>query len=122
MQNLWTLEIMTMLVLKLSLLIKIDVKLDGGKKMWIIIYIKISMSKTLIYLLCIFVKDASLCGWRAVMESQSTKGLFSTSEKEEHTNMLELKAILFGLKVLTKGFTKPHEKVLSDNSLTKLVQ
>ena len=113
---------MTMLVLKRSLLIKIDVKLDGGKKMCIIIYIKISMSQTLIYLLYIFVKDASLCGWRSVMESQSAKDLFSTSEKEEHTNMLELKAILFGLKVLTKGFTKPHEKVLSDNSLTKLVQ
>ena len=53
-------------------------------------------------------KDASLCDWGAVMESQSTKDLFSTSEKKEHTNMLELKAILFGLKALTKGFTKPH--------------
>ena len=67
-------------------------------------------------------KDASLCDWGAVMESQSRKDLFSTSEKKEYTNTLELKAILFGLKALTKGFTKPHEKVLSDNSLTKLIQ
>ena len=61
-------------------------------------------------------KDVSWCGWGAVMESQSAKTIFSTSEKKEHTNILGMKAILFGLKALVKGFTKPHIKVLSDNS------
>ena len=35
---------------------------------------------------------------------------------KEHINVLELKAILFGLKVLGKGLTKVYIKVLTDNS------
>ena len=61
-------------------------------------------------------EDVSWCGWGAVMKSQSAKTIFSTSEKKEHTNILEMKAFLFGLKALVKGFTKPHIKMLSDNS------
>ena len=49
------------------------------------------------------------------MESQSTGGLFSTSEMKKHINGLELKAILFGLKTLEKGLTKVYIKVLTDN-------
>ena len=60
--------------------------------------------------------DASSYGWDEVMESQSTGGLFSTPEMKEHINVLELKAILFGLKALAKGLTKVHIKVLTDNS------
>ena len=50
------------------------------------------------------------------MESNSTGDLFATSEMKEHINLLELKAILFGLKALAKGLTKIHIKVLTDNS------
>ena len=61
--------------------------------------------------------DASSYGWVAVMEPNSTGGLFSTSEMKEYINVLELKAILFGLKTLAKGLTKIHIKVLTDNSV-----
>ena len=60
--------------------------------------------------------DVSSYGLGAVMESNSTGGLFSTSEMKEHINVLELKAILFGLKALAKGLTKIQIKVLTDNS------
>ena len=60
--------------------------------------------------------DASSYVWGAVMKSQLTRGLFSTSEMKEHINVLGLKAILFGLKTFTKGLTKVHIKVLTDNS------
>ena len=60
--------------------------------------------------------DASSYRWGAVMESQSTGGLFSTSEMKEHINVLELKAILFGSKAVAKSLTKVHIKVLTDNS------
>ena len=59
--------------------------------------------------------NASSYAWGAVMESQSTGGLFSTSEMKKHINVLELKAILFGLKTLAKGQTKVYTKVLTDN-------
>ena len=62
------------------------------------------------------ITDASSSGWGAVMESNSLGDLFSTSEMKEHINVLELKAILFGLKALGKGLTKIHIKVLTDNS------
>ena len=43
------------------------------------------------------------------MESKSTCGLFSILEKNDHTDFLELKAVLLGLKLT-------HIKVLCDNS------
>ena len=49
------------------------------------------------------------------MESQSMGGLSSTSEMKKHINVLELKAIVFGLKSLAKGLTKVYIKVLADN-------
>ena len=44
--------------------------------------------------------DASLNGWGAVMSSSSTERLFSDEETQDQDqiNVLELKAILFGLK------------------------
>ena len=42
--------------------------------------------------------DASLNGWGAVMSSSSTGRLFSDEETQDQINVLELKAILFGLK------------------------
>ena len=59
--------------------------------------------------------NASSYAWGAVMESQSIGGLSSTSEMKKHINVLELKAILFGLKTLAKGQTKVYIKVLTDN-------
>ena len=64
---------------------------------------------------CITTK-ASSYGWGVVIESQSRGGLFSTFEIKENINVLELKAILFGLKALGKGLTKVHIYVLADNS------
>ena len=46
--------------------------------------------------------DASLNGWGAVMGSSSTGGLFSDEETQNHINVLELKAILFGLESLAR--------------------
>ena len=50
------------------------------------------------------------------MESQSIRDLFSTSEMNEHTNVTELKVILFGSKALAKILTEVHAKVLTDKS------
>ena len=60
--------------------------------------------------------DASSYGWGAVMDFNSTGSLFSTSEMKGNINVLELKAILFGLKALAKGLTNIHIKVLTENS------
>ena len=50
------------------------------------------------------------------MESKSTGGPFSTLEKGEHMNVVELKAELFGLKSLAKDLKSIHIKRLFDNS------
>lgn len=50
------------------------------------------------------------------MESKSTGGPFSTLEKGEHMNVVELKAELFGLKSLAKDLKSTHIKRLFDNS------
>ena len=60
--------------------------------------------------------DASLNGWGAVMGSSSTGGLFSEEETQDHINVLELKAILFGLKSLACHIQLAHIKILCDNS------
>ena len=60
--------------------------------------------------------DASLNGWGAVMGSSSTGGLYSEEETQDHINVLELKAILFGLKSLARHIWLAHIKILCDNS------
>lgn len=65
--------------------------------------------------LCI-TTDASSYGWGAVMGQTSTGGLFSINEKEGHINVLELKAILFGLQSLARDISNSHIKILTDNS------
>ena len=50
------------------------------------------------------------------MDSSSTGNLFSTSEMKENIKVLELKAMLFGLKALAKGLTNIHIKMLTENS------
>ena len=60
--------------------------------------------------------DASLNGWGAVMGSSSTGGLFSDEETQNHINVLELKAILFGLESLARHIRLAHIRILCDNS------
>ena len=56
--------------------------------------------------------DASLNGWGAVMGSSSTGGLFSDEETQNHINVLELKAILFGLESLARHIRLAHIEIL----------
>ena len=60
--------------------------------------------------------DASLNGWGAVMGSSSTGGLFSDEETQNHINVLELKAILFGLESLARHMRLAHIRILCGNS------
>ena len=60
--------------------------------------------------------DASLTGWGAVTEYNKCGGLFSKEESKLHINVLELKAILFGLKSLLSNTSNCCIKILSDNS------
>ena len=62
--------------------------------------------------------DSSLNGWGAVMVmgSSSTGGLFSDEETQNHITVLELKAILFGLKSLARHTQLAHIKILRENS------
>ena len=50
------------------------------------------------------------------MGSSSTGGLFSDEETQNHINVLELKAILFGLESLARDIRLSHIKILCDNS------
>ena len=46
--------------------------------------------------------DASTFGWGATLNSIRTRGALSYEESLEHINVLELTAVLFGLKSLIK--------------------
>ena len=52
--------------------------------------------------------DASSYGWGASCNSETCGGHFSTTEKELHKNILELKAALFGMKSFYKEATNQH--------------
>ena len=60
--------------------------------------------------------DASLLGWGAVMRDKSVGGRWSEIEKEEHINVLEMKAILLGLKSFFKDIKNVDILVKSDNT------
>ena len=59
--------------------------------------------------------DASLEGWGAHRGDLSTGGRWTTLEAEDHINVLELQAILFGLKSLCKE-DGVHIRVMTDNT------
>ena len=59
--------------------------------------------------------DASTFGWGATLNSIRTGGELSYEESLEHINVLELIAVLFGLKSLIKR-TNKHVKILCDNT------
>ena len=60
--------------------------------------------------------DASSTGWGAVYNNLSTGGVFTSDETISHINVLELKAVLFGLQSLCKNLRNTHIKVLVDNT------
>ena len=67
--------------------------------------------------------DACLTGWGATKDGISTGGMFSEAEKgtsrdKTHINILEAKAVLFGLKSLCDNSFAKHIKILSDNTAT----
>ena len=62
--------------------------------------------------------DASLLGWGAVVEDQSTGGRWTENESELHINVLELKAVLFGLKAFYRQARNTDILVKSDNTVT----
>ena len=62
--------------------------------------------------------DASKSRWGA---EETTGGQFALDESLLHIDVLELKAVLFGLKILCSHLRKTHIKVLSDNTQLQCV-
>ena len=62
--------------------------------------------------------DACSTGWGACRAGNRTGGLFLEEEMDSHINILEAKAVLFGLKALCSNEVGSHIKILSDNSAT----
>ena len=60
--------------------------------------------------------DASMLGWGAVCNTVSTGGFFTEESQACHINVVELKAVLFGLKALCGEVYNVHIKVLADNT------
>jgi len=60
-------------------------------------------------------------GWGAVYEHKKTGGLWSLAEQQFHTNYLEMKAVLLGLRSLCSEVSNKHIRVQSDNTLTTVV-
>jgi len=60
--------------------------------------------------------DASTIGWGAVIKEISTEGQFTILEREQHINVLELKAALFGLQALCHNVYNTHILLKVDNT------
>ena len=60
--------------------------------------------------------DASNAGWGPHLDHVSTGGLWSHVEKQLHTNMLELKAVILALKHFSKQCGRKQVLVASDNT------
>ena len=60
--------------------------------------------------------DACPTGWGAVTDVVKTNGLFHINEQSTHINILELKAVLFGLKSLMDDVSNLYIKVSCDNT------
>ena len=60
--------------------------------------------------------DASKSSWGAIYDKESTVEQFAPDESLLHINVLELKAVLFGLKSLCSHLRQIHIQVLSDNT------
>ena len=62
------------------------------------------------------ITDASQEGWGAVLGGQSTGGRWSLTEKSCHINVLEMKAVLFGLKSFCKNDFEEEILIKTDNT------
>lgn len=60
--------------------------------------------------------DASLKGWGAFYDNESTGGRWSEMECKQHINVLELKAAFFALKAFCHKFKNKHIQIFIDNT------
>lgn len=60
--------------------------------------------------------DSSIKAWGAIRDNISTGGNWTVEEQEEHINVLELKAIEFGLKSLCPEVENSHIRLKCDNT------
>lgn len=60
--------------------------------------------------------DASLDGWGAVINGESTGGRWDSHENKLHINILELKAVFFALKSQCRHYTFEHIRIRSDST------
>ena len=60
--------------------------------------------------------DVSKSGWDAIFDKEATSGHFAPDESLLHINVVELKAVSFGLKSLRSHLRQTHINVLSDNT------
>ena len=61
--------------------------------------------------------DASLSGWGAKLNDTTTGGQWASHDMD-HINVLELKAVLFGLQSLCGDMNNVHIRIRSDNTTT----
>lgn len=59
--------------------------------------------------------DASRSGWGTLCNNQGARGFWQESEREEHINILELKAAFFALKTFAKYLKNYHVLLKIDN-------
>lgn len=59
--------------------------------------------------------DASKKGWGAVLSSTTTGGQWKSEELDCHINLLEIKAVFFGLESLCKDVKDTHIRIQIDN-------
>ncbi len=60
--------------------------------------------------------DSSTLGWGLVFQQTQVGGRWTTEEKLNHINVLEMMAIFFALKALSSQIVNRHVRVLSDSS------
>lgn len=62
-----------------------------------------------------FYSDSSLIGWGAWLSDKQTQGVWSSRERDDHINVLELKAALLGLQALCSDIKDTHIRMHIDN-------
>ena len=64
----------------------------------------------------IITTDASMLGWGAIFGGISTGGPWSTVESNLHINLLEIKAVQFGIQSFLKDESNKHIRIRTDNT------
>ncbi|XP_074655663.1 uncharacterized protein LOC141909176 [Tubulanus polymorphus] len=62
--------------------------------------------------------DASMSGWGAILGDLRTGGHWTEQEQLLHINVLELRAVLYGLKSFSKFLGNKHILIQTDNSVS----